>query len=140
MKPDSLQEGRRWLLQAKQDLKDAKYSLDGRRFHLACFLSQQTAEKALKAFLYTKGEERVFGHSVAELCKNAIMHDKGFEQVKKASVLDKYYIPTRYPNGLPGGVPYEAFDEDDAVRAIDLASEVIERVRMKLDEMRTWKY
>lgn len=136
MKPNRVEEGGRWLLQAEQDLDDARYSFDGKRFHLACFLSQQTAEKALKAFLYARGEERVFGHSVAELCKKATMHDKGFEQIKRVSVLDKYYIPTRYPNGLPGGVPYEVFDESDAVRAIDLAFEVIEIVRMKLAEMR----
>jgi len=76
MKPDPRQEGRRWLLQAEQDLKDAKYSFEGKRFHLACFLSQQAAEKALKAFLYTKREENVFGHPVAELCEDAAAHDK----------------------------------------------------------------
>jgi len=135
MKPDSLEEGRRWLLQAEQDLKDAEYNFDGMRFHLACFLSQQAAEKALKAFLYAKGEERVLGHSVAELCKNAMMRDERFRDVKNASVLDKYYIPTRYPNGLPGGVPYEAFDETDGRRAIEIASKVIEVVRMRLSEM-----
>ena len=92
----------------------------------ACFLAQQASEKALKAFLYAKGEERVFGHSVAELLKRAMEHDGSFEDCKSASVLDKYYIPTRYPNGLPGGVPYEAFDEVDAKRAIELAKSVIE--------------
>jgi len=54
MKPDPLKEGKRWLLQAEQDLKDAEYSFDGKRFHLVCFLSRQAAEKALKAFLYVK--------------------------------------------------------------------------------------
>ena len=24
-------------------------------------------------------------------------------------MLDQYYVPTRYPNGLAGGVPFEAF-------------------------------
>ena len=132
MKPDSLQEGRRWLLQAEQDLKDAKYSFEGKRFHLACFLSQQAAEKALKAFLYAKREENIFGHSVAELCTKVIMYNEKFRKIKKASVLDKYYIPTRYPNGLPGGVPYEMFDKEDAMKAIGLASEVIKIVKKDL--------
>ena len=81
---------KRWLLQAEQDLDDAKYVFRGKRFHLACFLAQQAAEKALKAFLYANGETRVFGHSVAELCRRAISYDKEFEKVKKVSVLDKY--------------------------------------------------
>ena len=135
MKPEGLEEGKRWLLQAEQDLDDARYNFDGERFHLACFLSQQAAEKALKAFLYAKGEEHVFGHSVTELWKKARTYDGGFEKVKKAGILDKYYIPTRYPNGLPGGVPFEVFDEIDGKRALDMASEIIEVVVMKFKMM-----
>ena len=112
----------------RTDLKDAKYSFEGKRFHLACFLSQQAAEKALKAFLYAKREENVFGHSVAELCTKVIMHNEKFRKIKKASVLDKYYIPTRYPDGLP----YEMFDKEDAMKAISLASEVIKIVKKDL--------
>ncbi len=83
--------------------------------------------------MYAQGEEHLFGHSVAELCKKAIAYDNEFENIKRASVLDKYYIPTRYPDGLPGGVPYEMFDEDDASKAIGLAVSVIELVRKKLN-------
>ena len=135
MKPDPLEEGRRWLLQAERDLKDAEFCSDGRRYNLACFLAQQASEKALKAFLYATGEERVLGHSVAELLKKTMKYDESFRDCKNASVLDKYYVPTRYPDGLPGGVPYEAFDEVDARRAVELTKNVIEIVRMKLDEM-----
>ena len=132
MKRNPLEEGRRWLLQAERDLDDAEFCLSGKRYNLACFLAQQASEKALKAFLYAKGEEIVFGHSVAELLKRAMEYDESFKDCKSASVLDKYYIPTRYPNGLPGGVPYEAFDEADAKRAIELAKSVIEIVKKKL--------
>jgi len=59
MKPDPKAEGLRWLRQAERDLDDAEYSLAGRRYNLACFLRQQTAEKALKAILYAKGAEQV---------------------------------------------------------------------------------
>lgn len=126
MKPEAIEEGRRWLLQAKQDLEDARYNLEGKRYHIACFLSQQSAEKALKAFLHAKGEEMVWGHSVAELCKRATSLDKDLEKIRRmAATLDKYYIPTRYPNGLPGGIPSEAFEKRDADRAIEIAEEVI---------------
>ena len=46
MNPDAMGEGRRWLRQAEQDLDDARYNLEGKRYHLVCFLSQQSAEKA----------------------------------------------------------------------------------------------
>ncbi len=126
MKPNELNEGKRWLKQAEKDLDDAKFALSGDRFNLVCFLAQQSAEKALKGFLYFKGAEEVWGHSAAELCEDASSFDKEFETIKrKAASLDKYYIPTRYPNGLPGGIPSEAFDKDDAQKAISLAESVL---------------
>ena len=133
MKHEATDEGRRWLLQAKQDLDDARYNSEGERYNIACFLSQQSAEKALKAFLYAEGEEIVWGHSVAELCKRATSMDKELEKVRrKVATLDKYYIPTRYPNGLPGGIPSEAFEKRDADRAIEIAEEVIKVIEVKL--------
>ena len=50
----------------------------------------------------------------------------------KAAPLDHYYVPTRYPNSLPGGIPADAFDESDARRALALAGEVMRLVRAKL--------
>jgi len=125
MKTNKLEEGLRWFRQAKKDLDDAQFTYEGGRFNLTCFLSQQAAEKALKAYLYSLGEELVLGHSVAKLLNEASGHNPAFRALKKVSGLDKYYIPTRYPNGLPGGVPYEAFDEVDADRAMELASELV---------------
>ncbi len=133
MNPDAISEGRRWFRQAEQDLDDARYNLEGKRYHLVCFLSQQSAEKALKAFLYARGEEMVWGHSVSELCKRAVSLDKDLERIRRdAATLDKYYIPTRYPNGLPGGMPAEAFEKRDADRAIEITEEVIKIIEMKI--------
>jgi HEPN domain-containing protein len=47
-------------------------------------------------------------------------------QAELARVLDKYYIPTRYPNGLPGGIPSQAYTADDARQAIAAAVRVLE--------------
>ncbi len=57
----------RWLKQAVIDLEWAERIAKEGGYHIACFLSQQVAEKALKAFLYSCGEELVLGHSVARL-------------------------------------------------------------------------
>lgn len=129
MQPDPRAEGRRWLDQALRDLDDALYARDGGRHNLACFLCQQAAEKAVKGFLILKGEESVMGHSVADLSARAAAHDPVFAELQAdGNGLDVFYIPTRYPNGLPGGLPAEAFDQADSERAIARASRFIEAV------------
>jgi HEPN domain-containing protein len=48
---------------------------------------------------------------------------------KYALVLDRFYIPTRYPNGLPEMTPEEAYLEEDVILCIDYAEKIIEVVR-----------
>jgi HEPN domain-containing protein len=130
MRPDPREEGRRWLDQALADLDDATALTGLARFNVACFLCQQAAEKAVKAFLVLQGEEDVRGHSVADLCDRASGFDPRFGPLgDEGASLDLLYIPTRYPNGLPGGMPSRAFHEDDAQRAIERARTIIEVVR-----------
>jgi len=131
--PDHVAEGARWLRQAEQDLEDAEFLREGGRFNLACFMGQQAAEKAVKAFLYHRGAEDVWGHSLIDLCEDAKLFDMMFDVVKSdARQLDKYYEITRYPHHLPGGIPSAAFDRIDSDRAIDLAQEVVGFVRERI--------
>ena len=89
MRNNADEEGQRWLSQAAEDLRWAK--------HLACFLAQQVTEKAIKAYLYAQGEEIVLGRSVARLCAEAARYQPGFaDKARRWSLLDSYYIPTRY--------------------------------------------
>jgi len=53
--------------------------------------------------------------------------------IAQGSKLDAYYIPTRYPNGLPGGLPSDAFDADDARKAIAIATKLMEMVVERLE-------
>jgi HEPN domain-containing protein len=127
-----MNEADRWLEQARRDLDDACYAAAGSRWNLTCFLAQQAAEKALKAYLYSRGAEAVWGHSVAELCQDAAEHDTDFEAARaEAAALDQYYIPTRYPDGLPGGIPADAYTKDDAERALARSRAVIDLVTRK---------
>lgn len=126
-------EAARWLAQPRRDLDDARFAASGQRWNLACFLSQQSAEKALKAYLYARGAEAVWGHSVAELCRDAAAHDPAFAKLgAEAAALDQYYVPTRYPNGLPGGIPADAYTRTDGDRALALCAAVIALVERKL--------
>lgn len=46
-----------------------------------------------------------------------------------------FYIPTRYPNGLPGGIPAEAYPQETAQDAVRLAAQVVDVVARELDEL-----
>ena len=131
--PDYLAEGARWLRQARQDLEDAVFVKEGGRHNLACFLGQQAAEKAVKAYLYHRGVEDIWGHSLVDLCEDAKLFDMMFDTVKsEAGQLDKYFEITRYPSFLPGGIPSEAFDAVDADRSIQLSQQVLSFVEERM--------
>ena len=127
-------EGHRWLLQADRDMEDAKFLSEGKRHNLSCFMAQQAGEKAVKAYLYYKGAEDVWGVSLSDLCEDAKMFDMMFDVLKSVAVLlDKHYTVTRYPNALPGGIPSDVYDENDSQRALLVAEEVIKFVKERVD-------
>ena len=124
------EEGLRWLQQAEEDLKWAVDLAERGGYHIACFLAQQVGEKALKAYLYAKGEEIVTGHSIEKLCSWASQYNKDFETKKqKWSILDGYYVPTRYPNSLPDSIPAKVYTRDAAASAVKIAKEMVEYVK-----------
>jgi HEPN domain-containing protein len=123
----------RWLEQASEDLKWAKDLAERGGYHIACFLAQQIGEKALKAFLYAQGEEIVIGHSVERLCHQAAGYDHEFkDMVSVWSILDGFYIPTRYPNGVPDSIPARVYTKYAASQAVALAEEIVEFVKKKI--------
>ncbi|MCX6383575.1 MAG: HEPN domain-containing protein [Actinobacteria bacterium] len=132
MKRQKVEDALRWVLQSGKDLEAAKYNFGGRLFNVACFLAQQSAEKMLKAFLIKHGDNTIWGHSVADLVDDCSHIDSSFESLFRiAGPLDKYYIPTRYPDGLPGGIPSNAYIEEDAKMAISMAEEIMDFVKSK---------
>ena len=133
MSPDPKAEGARWMRQAEKDLEDAQFLQKGKRYNLACFMGQQAGEKAVKAYLYHQGVEDVWGDSLADLCEDAKLLNMMFDVIKSLAVLlDKYHDLTRYPHLLPGGIPAEAYDEEDGDRAIYVAGEVISFVKVQM--------
>jgi HEPN domain-containing protein len=118
-------EADRWLAQARWDLKAAGDSAAAGNFEWACFQSQQAAEKALKSFLYATGTEPAALHSVRRLLGECEKLNPRFAELRAAAELDRYYIPTRYPNGLPDDVPHEYFTAEAAESCQSLASSVI---------------
>ncbi len=115
----------RWMSQAKKtfELIDADIQYGG--YAWACFKAQQAAEFAVKALLYLLGVP-AFGHEISKLLRKIENVPK--EVMKCAKLLDKLYIPPRYPDAFPEGAPWEFFDEEDALQAKACAKKVIEWV------------
>jgi HEPN domain-containing protein len=113
-----------WLKQAKRDLEHARMDIKEGFYEWACFSAQQASEKALKA-LYQNMNALAWGHSVRELLQN--LNDK-FEiehLMEGGKILDKYYIPARYPNGFETGAPMEYFTLKEAKEAVEYADKII---------------
>lgn len=51
------------------------------------------------------------------------------EALRHARLLDRHYIPARYPNAHPEGAPFEYYDKDTAKEAIHSAELIIDIVR-----------
>lgn len=50
------------------------------------------------------------------------------------SILDGFYIPTRYPNGVPDSIPARVYTKYAAIQAVDMAEEIVLFVRRKIGE------
>lgn len=135
MKPNPLYEADRWFQQAKDDLSFARLAHANRYFAQCCFVCQQACEKAVKAVFYARGERLVLGHSILRLLKD-LGRDDLDELREGAKILDQFYIPTRYPNGLPDGVPSEVYTEAQAAQAIGYSEQLMPAVEAILNEYR----
>lgn len=121
-----MKESERWLRQAEYDLKASEWNLDGGFHAPACFWAQQSAAKALRAFLFIMKEDARETRSVVELLDRAITYEEGFKEfVGSSGRLDLYYKTTRFPDSIPGGIPAEVITERDAREAIKLASDIL---------------
>ena len=123
---DARAEADRWWRQAANDLAFARVALRERFHAQSCFIAQQAAEKAVKAIAYGLGERTVIGHSLVTLISRYADRKPELSELRElAGILDQYYVPTRYPNGLAGGVPFEAFGESQATAAVDAAARFV---------------
>lgn len=120
------QRSKDWLRQAEADLRHARNSLTLGDYEWSCFSAQQAAEKAVKA-LFQVLHLDAWGHTVSLLLANLpeqVAVPKGM--IDKAKVLDKHYIPARYPNGFDMGAPTDFYTLGEAEVAVEIAGEIIE--------------
>ncbi|MHA1912171.1 MAG: HEPN domain-containing protein [Candidatus Kariarchaeaceae archaeon] len=121
-----------WLKQSIRDLTIAKKLTDDGYFEWACFIAQQSAEKALKAYFQKKGID-AWGHTLIKFCQDIEEEDSSISQfMDDARLLDKLYIQTRYPNGFSSGSPMDFYSKNDADQAIQSSERLIDWVKEKI--------
>ena len=122
----NLAEGLRWLDQAEADIKTARDCLKDGNYYASAFFAQQSAEKALKGFLYAQGYRALITPSVVELLEESIKINEAFKRfLDYGKELDRHYIGSRYPNFYPSGAPYKYYTEEIAQRCVNYAESIL---------------
>lgn len=135
MSNKNLEQGRRWLAQAQQDLTDAGTLLNARSYASSCFHAQQAAEKAAKGFLYSKGIRAIVSHSVTRLISECAKNDSSFGEFADAGrELDRHYIGSRYPDFYAEGAAHEYYTQEMADKCIRYATSILSAVERLLSK------
>ena len=99
---------RSWLTKAASDLRSARVlgSADDAPLDTAIYHCQQTAEKAVKAFLVSKEISPEKTHDIRKLTLEAAVHEPRFNEVMDMAVsLTPYAWEFRYPMIWPKRIP-----------------------------------
>jgi len=96
-----------------------------------CFHCQQCAEKAVKGLLAHQGQALPRSHRLGDLLE--LLDPNPLTAIAlDVQLLDRFYIPTRYPEALPGSLPEGLPDAKDAREALDAARRTLEIVMHSL--------
>lgn len=121
-----------WLKKAEKDLKAAEILMREGLHDYAIFHAQQAVEKALKAFLTYHNKPIKKTHDIDFLIKKCSEIDSEFKSIYD---LD---IELIYPLGIEVRYPYpEEPTEEEAIKAIDIAKQVMGFIYRKLHIIHT---
>ena len=131
------EEYERWIRRAKHTLKSLKVDIEHGDYCWACFKAQQAAEYALRALLRSLGK-LAFGRDLRSLGLEAkdICSKLPNDVWKCMLLLDKMYIPTRYPDVFSSGSPFEHYTEEEAEDARTCAEKVVSWVESCAERLR----
>ena len=117
-----LESAREWLDYARNDLSLARLGEEKRTelAHQICFLTQQAAEKAIKAVFISRGISFPFVHDIGVLLEIAVKENVILpEKVAASEELTPYAVEARYP-GMNGPITQE-----EVLRAVVIGEAVI---------------
>ena len=117
-----------WLKQANKDFEVAEKTLHLNEYYSVVFWCQQAVEKGLKALVLEKNKEKIIGHSLIKLGKEAHIPKDFISKLKK---LSPQYFFARYPDASED-VPYELYDEIITKEFLEIAKEVLAWINNQL--------
>jgi len=112
----------RWEAFAQSDLEAARVLFTEGISNQVCFHSQQCAEKLLKGSL--PQENRPRSHKITDLVRLTEFLNFDEPLMQKLRLLDRFYIPSRYPDALPGSLEDGMPSESDAKESLETAEEL----------------
>lgn len=118
----------RWLAFSDEDLRMAELALEDGLWNQVCFHSHQSAEKSLKSLIAGRGENTPRTHSLTDLMSllGGRVRDDLEDDLRS---LEGFYIPTRYPDAVPGSLPEGLPEEEDSRMAFAAARKVSRTIR-----------
>jgi len=124
-------EAGRWFFFAREDFRMAELALKEGMYNQVCFHAQQCVEKLLKGFITYKGDIHPQTHKLADLLSP--LSPGPFDTLRdQIIILDRFYIPTRYPDALPGSLAEGLPSAQDAKESLESARMVLKRVEGEL--------
>ncbi|MBM4404869.1 MAG: HEPN domain-containing protein [Chloroflexi bacterium] len=115
-----------WLAQAKRDFDHAEDAAKAGHFEWSCFAAHQASEKALKALFLKRGMRVVAGHSLRQMLEALKRRERvPLELGESARLLDRHYIPSRYPDAHPAGAPFDYYTKAEAAEAVIHARKIV---------------
>ena len=123
-----------WTKIGEKDYSAAKKMFDEnwtQHEYLICYLSQQAAEKYLKAYHAYHGEEIIKIHILEKLLDICLKYDGDFEEIRdKCEYLTMFATQTRYPD-----ITIDV-NTTEAKRALESAETIISFIKNKMKDLK----
>jgi HEPN domain-containing protein len=119
------EDSERWLQFAREDLQMAELALQADILNQVCFHGQQGAEKAIKGLLLHQAQVVPRTHRLGDLLP-LLSPNPFVNTLLDIQLLDRFYIPTRYPDALPGSLSEGLPTQQDAEEALAVARQVLQ--------------
>ena len=118
-----------WVREAEEELESARVLYEHGRYKSACYHSQQSVEKGLKAIIIEGGRRPERSHDIVEL-RNTVT-ELGFDH--GLSMEDAVYLNSIYKGRYPteeGLLPHGEPSKADTERAVMSAKSLIEKLKL----------
>ena len=111
-----------------------KLFLKAGKYDASCFMAEQSAQKALKAFLLARRKRVPLTHSLLYLYQDCRDEGLRIEELEPAlKHLTRYYVEARYPDAA-NAPPVDIFQHHEAENAVNAARKLLSHIKRLLEQ------